>query len=116
MAVIQMWRRGHGDEKLAAIGIGAGVRHGKHTRLRMAKCGMEFIGELIAGAAPSGALRTSTLDHEVRNHAVKDDAVIEGLACLFPFREIDEVLHRLGALSSKSFTLKLPSVVSNTAW
>src|SRR5437867_13000869 len=40
---------------------------------------MEFVGEFVAGAARAGPLRAAGLNHEVGNHAMEFEAVIEAL-------------------------------------
>ncbi len=57
-----------------------------------------FVGELVAGAAHAGAFGVAALDHELRDDAVEDGAVVElraFLAAAVPvfgaFGEADEV-------------------------
>ena len=56
---------------------------------------MEFVRELIARAAASGSFGASALDHEIGNHSMEDDAIVERLPGLVSFGEIDEILYRL---------------------
>src|SRR5579863_531686 len=67
---------------------------------------MEFVGELVAGAAHAGAVRAAALNHEIGNDAVEDQAVVERagffLAGFFvgeflgAFRQADEIGDGLG--------------------
>src|SRR5580692_2162597 len=96
VAVIEVRRGCHSDEKLAAVGAWARVGHRKFSGLRMTKAGVKFVGKVVARAAAAVALRTSALNHKVRNHAVKDQAVV--IRTLF-FLSADGVLEFLGAFS-----------------
>ena len=70
-------RTGHvRDEKLAAVRAGAGVGHRENAGLRVLERLVDLVGEIVAGAAAAGARRVAALDHEVRDHAVKLDAVV----------------------------------------
>src|ERR1700692_4868190 len=42
-----------------------------------------LIFELIAGPSHAGALRVAALDHEVRNHAMKNCSIIKAVCGLF---------------------------------
>src|ERR1700710_519463 len=70
------------DEELAVAGIGA--RRARHRRgaadMRLL---VEFGLELLAGAAGSGALRTSGLRHETVDDAMEHDAVVKAFAHQF---------------------------------
>ncbi len=106
MPVVEMRSRRHGDEELAAVGVRAGVRHRQDAGFRVLQRRMELIRELVARAAGARSLGASTLDHEVRNHAMEDDAVVEGLPRFFAFCKLDEVLYRLGHLCFKKLYFK----------
>src|SRR6185437_473176 len=68
----------NGDEELGAVGVGAGVGHGELAGLGEAvRRALGLVGELVAGAAHAGAFGVSALDHELRDDAVEDGAVIE---------------------------------------
>ena len=45
--VIEVRRGSDGDEKLAAVGIGPGVGHGKFAGLGMLQRGMKFVGSRL---------------------------------------------------------------------
>ena len=76
---------------------------------------MKLVGELVARTAASGAFRVAALDHEIRDHAMKNSAVVERLAGLGAVRQGDEFSTVRGALSANSLTLNWPSVVSKRA-
>ena len=88
--------------------FGPGVRHRDHAPLDRAA--VRLVLELVAGAAHAGAGRVAALDHEVRDDAVEDDAVVEAVA-----RELDEVLDRLRRVASKSSSSIAPLFVVTTA-
>ena len=51
MLAIQVGRVRDAEEELRAVGAGAGVGHGEDAGALMGQCGINFIGELVAGAA-----------------------------------------------------------------
>src|SRR3954451_13389494 len=86
-------RRGVGghDEELAAVRVRAGVRHRQRAADDLVL--VELVLERVAGAAAARACRVAALDHEVLDHPVKDDAVVELVAC-----QLLEVLDGLRSL------------------
>ena len=81
------------DEKLAAVGIRAGVRH-RNGAGEVEQLLVEFILEFAAEdafAAGPVAFGIAALDHEVLDHAVEEQAVIIAL-----FRMFLKILHRFG--------------------
>src|SRR5258708_6173122 len=102
---------GDGDEELRAIGVGAGVGHGEFAGLLEAVLrALGLVGELVAGAAHAGALGVAALDHELRNHAMEDAAVVELCALLAAavplfgsFGEADKVGYGLGGVFLEEF-------------
>src|SRR5262249_5287948 len=91
------------DEELGAVGIGTGVRHGQFARL------VKFMGrvfglvlELISWAACARALRISALDHEVRDYAVENRAIVQPVvgflasATMLPFALTPGEFHEVG--------------------
>src|SRR5258708_1432003 len=94
VAIIEVRRGRHGDEELAAVGVWPGVGHGEFSALRVAQAGMEFVREVVTRAAAAVALRASALNHEVRDYAVKNQAVVIGPLFLL---SADRVLEFLGA-------------------
>lgn len=93
MLPIQPWSRGEGDEELAAIRIRPAIRHAQYSSPSVFETRMYLIFELLAvdRAAPSASAGgIASLDHEVRDYAVENDAVVvaslsecrEVLACL----------------------------------
>jgi len=86
-----------GDKKLAAVGSGSGVCHGKHTGAVMFKRRNNFIGEFVAGAAGSVSLRVAALDHKIRDNPVKGQTVIKTLPpgnIHFTLRKCDKIADR----------------------
>ena len=79
MAHIQPGRFGGSDEELAAVGARTGVGHGEHARLIETQVGRAFVFEGLAPdrlAAAACAGGVAALDHEFRDYAVEDDAVV----------------------------------------
>src|SRR5208283_4036193 len=68
---------------------------------------MKLVGKLVARAAAAGALRIVALDHEVRDHAMKDRAVIKRFAGLGSLGQGDEVLHGARRLGGKQTDFEL---------
>ena len=68
---------------------------------------MKLIGEFVSGPPASAAFRIPALNHEVRNHAMKNRAVIERLSGLGAFRQADKVVHCFGSLVGKQFDFEL---------
>jgi hypothetical protein len=54
---------------------------------------VELVLERVAGTTGAGTGRISALNHEIGDHSVEDDAVVEALA-----GELLEVLDRLGGV------------------
>lgn len=109
--IVEKRRRLMRDEKLAAVGIRPGVSHRQDAGLGMFEIGMELIFEAIARATGAVAQRITPLNHETRNHPMKNCSVVERLFDLFfGFRvaplfravgEADEVGDGLGRLVFK---------------
>src|SRR5215510_8754043 len=87
VTAVQMWLRRMRDEKLAAAGVLARESHPDSAA--NVRPGVYFAADLIAGAAFAVAARVASLNDEIRNDAVKSEAVEEALA-----RERDEAVHR----------------------
>src|SRR5689334_11766513 len=68
-----------GNEKLAAVGVRAGVGHGETADLMLAWIVFYFVRELITGTTASGAGGIPALDHEIGNHTMKKRAVVKFL-------------------------------------
>src|SRR5215472_17464989 len=104
--IVKPRRCRHGDEKLAAVGVRAGVGHGKKARFGMLQRGTKLISELVAWPTHPAAVRATALNHELRDDAVKTQPVIERplflLACLFvgeflrAFSQPHEIGYRFG--------------------
>src|SRR5436190_7277227 len=80
---------GGDDEELAPVRVRAGVGHRQGASLDLVV--VELILERVARAAGPGAGWVAALDHEVRDDAVEDHAVVEAVA-----GELAEVLDGLG--------------------
>src|SRR5579863_8527543 len=103
--VIEPGRRRYGDEKLASVRARAGVGHRELSRFVMPQGGVKFVAEAIARIAGSRPERTPALNHELRNHAMENEAVVKRtlhflsglriLEFLRAFREADEIRDRL---------------------
>src|SRR5262245_22772234 len=87
VAAVQMRLRGVRDEKLAAAGVLARKSH--PDRAANVRPGVYLASDLIAGAAFAVAARIASLNNEIRNDAVKSEAVEEALA-----RERNEAVYR----------------------
>src|SRR3990172_6136285 len=74
---IQPWSGLMDDEKLAAVAIGAGISHGEDAGPVVTELWVKLVRESVPRAAAPNAERVTALDHEVRNHPVKDGTVIE---------------------------------------
>src|SRR3954453_13525279 len=78
LAVQPRRRRCRHDEELAAVRVRPCVGHGQcapHDRVVV-----DLVVELVAGAAGADALRATALNHEIRDHAVEDQPVVEALS------------------------------------
>src|SRR5215813_12628855 len=96
VTAIQMWLRRMRDEKLAAAGVLA--REGHPDRAANVRPGVDLAADLIAGAAFALPARVPSLNDEIRNDAMKSEAVEETLA-----RERNEAVHRDGGVSREEF-------------
>ena len=86
---VEPGRRFRGDdEELGAVRVRPRIRHRERAALDLVV--VELVLEGVPGAAGAGAERTSGLDHEVRDHAVEDQPVVEPVR-----RELSEVVYRL---------------------
>lgn len=74
---IEVRSRSVSDEKLGTVGVGACVGHGEDAGLVVATVGFAFALELVAWATGAGALWTTALNHEVRDHSVKLEAIVK---------------------------------------
>ena len=76
MLAVEVGSRQMGDEKLAAVRAGAGIGHRENPGLVVLEAGFDLVLELVAGTAHAGAGRVAALDHEIRDHPVKREAVV----------------------------------------
>src|SRR5580704_2129020 len=75
--VIEPGRRRHGNEKLASVCAGSGVGHRKFPGLVVFQGLIKFVAEAVTWIAGSGSEWASALNHELRNHAMKNEAVVK---------------------------------------
>ena len=95
---VKILSRCNGDEELRTVGaraveLLAGIRHGKHVWLVEVTLWVWLVVEVVAWAAAAGARWVSALNHEARDDAVKDYAVVERLAGLFSASEVNKVFY-----------------------
>src|SRR5674536_115214 len=65
-----------GDKKLAAVGLRAGISHGKNTRFIMAQLLDKFILKFITWPAASVTRGTAALNHKIGDNPVKLQIII----------------------------------------
>src|SRR4029077_9446348 len=72
-----------GDEELRsvrAVAVAlAGVGHRELSGLVELQTGGDLVVERVAGVSPTGPLGVAALDHEARDHAVKDQTAVDRL-------------------------------------
>ena len=66
-----------GDKKLAAVGAWSSICHSQATRLVKRKVRMTLVFELIARPTGAETERITALNHEIRNHPMKDRIAIQ---------------------------------------
>lgn len=77
MFAVQPGRWFEGDEELGTIGAGTCVGHREDSGTVKAVARGSLVPELITRAPHAGSRGVAALDHEVRNHAVKNGPVIK---------------------------------------
>src|ERR1022692_2334025 len=102
------------DKKLRAIRIWPGIRVGQPSRTIEEQVGGNFILKLVSRIARSVARRVAALNHEIRNHPMKNSPIVERhtmlgdsfdrLPVFGPTGESDEVLHSDRSLVGKQGT------------
>ncbi len=98
MLAVQPGGSDMGDEELGPVRVGPGIRHGQDSRSIVLEIAMEFVAELIARPAGSVTLGTAGLDHEILDHAVELEAIIEAFGHQFL-----EVIHGFRHLVAEQF-------------
>src|SRR5262249_14082718 len=93
-----------GNEKLTAVGVRAGVRHGQAADLMFVWIVFYFVFEPVTRAAAAGPGWVAALDHEVGDHAMKDGAVVKFFA-----REKNEIVHRFRCVLGKEIAHDFPA-------
>jgi hypothetical protein len=104
-----MGGRAEGDEKLASIGSGSGIGHGKNSFAGMSQGRIKLIVEPVSRAAGTGSRRTPALYHKAFDDPVKDEAVVKisiPVRLLAAFGQIDKIPYGFGALFGVKFSLK----------
>ena len=91
-------RLGGDDEELRAVRVRPRVRHRERAADDLVL--VELVLELVAGASRAGPERAPALDHEVRDHAVEREPVVEAVG-----RELREILDRLRSLAGVELEL-----------
>src|SRR3989442_13903056 len=71
------------DEEPAPAGVRTRVCHGDRSS-RIPVVGRELVLDCVTGSAEPGPLGVTTLDHEIRDHAVEDRSVVEALTAQLP--------------------------------
>ena len=96
-------------KELRAVGVGSGIGHRQLALL------VELVGgasglvfELVARSTHPGAGRIAALNHEVRDHAVKNGAIVQAVFALlatdrmrpvsFAFRELNKIRDSFGSV------------------
>src|SRR5262245_59988998 len=74
---VQQWGMEEREEELAAVGAGAGVRRAQEARPVVLHAGGELAVEAITGSAHAAAERAAALRHELRDHAMEPEPIIE---------------------------------------
>src|SRR3954462_2303018 len=77
MLAIQPVRSHVSDEKLAAVCVGARIRHRKGTDLVLVRVVFRFVLKAMAGTTSPRALRISALNHEVGDDPVEHCSVVK---------------------------------------
>src|ERR1700728_3018291 len=77
IAAIQVRSGDFGDKELRSVGVRTGVRVRQPSGLIKEQISRSLILELVAGIARPVAGRIASLNHEARNHAMKNRAVIK---------------------------------------
>src|SRR5580698_9752849 len=113
MLACQPTRIGHSNEELRSVRVRSRIRHSQLARLLEAvRRAFRLIRKLVTRSPHAVALRITALDHEIRNYAMKDRAVVQLVALLRArvpllrsLRKPDEILHRLRCLLFKQLCL-----------
>src|ERR1041385_2338324 len=74
--------------------------HRQHTAIVILVVAGELAFDLVAWSAVAASVRTTALDHEVRDHAMKGKSIVKVM-----FSEVDKVLHSIRCVFLKEFDL-----------
>ena len=95
MKAVEVRGRNVSDKELAAVGAWSGVGHRQNSRPAVAERRIEFVGEIVARTSRTVSFGTTALNHEVRDHTVKQETVVKGLPTLVgglgAFDQTDEI-------------------------
>src|SRR5438270_11154730 len=117
---VKMRRGDLGDEELAPVGVGPGVRISQSPGNIEVQRWHDLIFERIAWVAPAGPERIAALHHEVGNNAMQDGSVVHGHAVLLflsigigPLRrsicESGEIVYSIRRLVSEELAVEVAS-------
>src|SRR5215470_4329965 len=95
MLVIEPWSRRYGDEKLASVCARTRVGHREFSWLVVPQRRMKFVAEPVAGIAGPRPKRAAALDHELRNHAMKNEAIVKRALCFLTGARVLKFLRSL---------------------
>src|SRR5262249_31927133 len=80
MTIVEVRRRSERMKELSPFGFRPTFRQRQHARLVVPQLRMKLVCEVIAGAADTLAERIAALNHEPVDNAMKNGAVVVGLA------------------------------------
>ena len=76
---IEVRSRPVGDEKLGTVGIRPGICHGENTCFVVFEVWLALTLELVARATHTCSGGVTTLNHEIGDHTVEYDAIVEAI-------------------------------------
>ena len=85
------------DKELAAVGARSGIGHGKRAG-SVGQVLFAFISKVIARTTAAGACGIASLDHEVGNYPMEDNAIVEAI-----FGKENKIIHRFGCVGCIEF-------------
>src|ERR1700722_965132 len=94
--VVEPGRTRARDERTAPPRAGPGVGHGQLPGLVVAQILMELVAKAVAWIAGTRSKGTSALNHELRNHAMENKAVVKRALHFLPRLRVLEFLGALG--------------------
>ena len=102
VVAVQMFGRfpGVANEELRATRISARMGHRHHTAVVVLILASELAIDFIAGPSVTDTIRATTLNHEIRNHPMKDKTIVKSLLC-----KVNKVLYGIGSILLKKIDL-----------